>query len=110
MSIIEMIEDYARRAPTRLTPRQIAQVTMSNHVITGDDCFIVYREFLDEIHILFPYAAKGKTMLPLYRALEAKARKAGFRRIEMTTNRPKAIYRLFPDAKAVGITFVKELI
>ncbi|MDR3590714.1 MAG: hypothetical protein P4N41_13760, partial [Negativicutes bacterium] len=79
MKLTEMIEDYCRRAPTRLTPRQIAQVALSNHILVDDDCFIVYREFLDEIHILYPYAARGKTMLPLYRQLEEKARKAGFR-------------------------------
>lgn len=110
MNLIEMVEEYCRRAPTRLTPQQIAQVIMSNHIVVGDDCFLVYREFLDEIHLLYPYAAKGKTMLPLYRQLAEKARAAGFARIEITTDRPKAIQRLFPDAKAVGITFVKELI
>ena len=110
MNLIEMVEDYCRRAPTRLNPSQIAQVIQSNHILIGDDCFIVFRMFLDEIHILYPYAAKGKTMIPLYWKLEAKAKELGFKRIEITTNRPKAIQRLFPDAKAIGVTYIKELI
>jgi hypothetical protein len=109
MNIIEMIEDYARRAPTRLTPQQIAQVAMSNHVITGDDCFIVYSTILDEIYIMLPYAAKGKSIEPLGRQLEQEAKQRGFKRIKLVTDRENAFLRKFKDYHPIGTVMEKRL-
>ncbi|MBP2651351.1 MAG: hypothetical protein H6Q74_2176 [Firmicutes bacterium] len=109
MTLDEMIMDYAYRAPTRLTVNQIHQVITDNYILVEEDVFIAFGIFLDEIHILFPYAARGKSILPLYYRLAAAAKQAGFKRMELTTNRPKAVNRLIKGLKPVGITFVKEL-
>ena len=108
-SLDGMIEDYVRRAPGRYTAEEIREVIRNNHVLIGEGCFLVFAVVHRAIHILFPYAAKGRRIEPLGRELERVARAMGFERIKIITGREKAFGRKFPDYRPVGVVFEKEL-
>lgn len=110
MTLSEMIQDFCRRAPGNYTPEKIITAIRDNNIIIDDDCFIVFADIQDEIHMLFPYAPHGKSIDPIRRKLEQQAKERGFKRIQIITDREKAYARKFKDYKPIGVLFSKELI
>jgi hypothetical protein len=108
--MIDMIADYCRRAKAKHTPEDIAYIISQNHVLHDENGFICFAPVLDEIHMLFAYAAPGKSIRPLKDRLETSAKEAGFKRTKFSTDRPEVFGRLFPDYKPIATLFGKELI
>lgn len=110
MDLAQMIDDFCRRAPGDYTPEQIIAAIKDNHILADDDCFIVFAAVQDEIHMLFPYAPRGKSIEAVRRKLEDLARSNGYKRIQIITDREKAFARKFKDYRPIGVLFEKELI
>lgn len=110
MNIIDMLADYCRRAPKKLTTAQLISLIENNHFIAEDDCFIIFATSFDEVRILCPYAPLGKSIEQLGRRLEQMAKDRGFKRVSIITDRGEAFGRKFKDYKPVAILYEKELI
>ena len=109
MNILDMLQDYCRRAPRKLTVLQLLEIIKNNHILVDDGCFVVFATAFDEVRILCPYAPKGKSIVPLERKLADLAKERGFKRLSLITDRPEAVGRKFPDYKPVGTLFEKRL-
>ena len=110
MNLHDMIEDYCRRAPGRYKVEDVVRIIADNFVIVEDGCFIVFGLNYDEAHIIFPYAARGKSIKPIAAKLEGKLRASGVKVIKIVSDRPAAFGRLFKGYAPIGVVLQKELI